>query len=174
VPLPDGVLFEQGRLPWHPRHHRPLLRPRRRAVAGRVVLVQGGAGAVGLCAVQLALRAGARVVATVRSREDEAIASRAGAHEVIRTGGIPTNEVVDRILNARPEELPTVVEVAFDANIVVDTEVLTVGGSLAAYATGEPRPAVSVLGAAVQERPAVLPGQRSLPGRGERPAAAAS
>jgi NADPH2:quinone reductase len=35
-----------------------------------------------------------------------------------------------------------VVEVAFDANIAVDTEILAVGGSLAAYATGEPWPPV--------------------------------
>jgi NADPH2:quinone reductase len=34
------------------------------------------------------------------------------------------------------------VEVAFDANIAADTEVLAVGGSIAASATGNPRPAV--------------------------------
>jgi len=38
------------------------------------VLVQGGAGAVGSCAVQLAHRAGARVIATCRSETDKEIA----------------------------------------------------------------------------------------------------
>jgi len=47
-------------------------------IEGRTVLVQGGAGAVGACAVQLAHRAGARVIATCRSESDKEIASRAG------------------------------------------------------------------------------------------------
>ncbi len=51
-------------------------------VEGRVVLVQGGAGAVGQCAVAMARHAGARVIATVRSEADGAEA-RAGAHEVV-------------------------------------------------------------------------------------------
>jgi quercetin dioxygenase-like cupin family protein len=45
----------------------------------RVVLVQGGAGAVGACAVQLARQAGAYVIATVRSEEDEPVAAHHGA-----------------------------------------------------------------------------------------------
>src|SRR5439155_27346966 len=47
-------------------------------IEGRTVLVQGGAGAVGAYAVQLAHRAGARVIATCRSESDKEIASRAG------------------------------------------------------------------------------------------------
>jgi NADPH:quinone reductase len=140
VPLPDGVPFEQGAclgiagITAHRGVH--VAGP----VAGRTVLVQGGAGAVGLCAVQLARRAGAHVIATVRSGDDEAVASRAGAHQVIRTGGVPTDEVVGRIRALAPEGVSHIVEVAFDANIAVDTELLAVGGSLAAYATGAPRP----------------------------------
>jgi NADPH:quinone reductase len=106
------------------------------------VLVQGAAGAVGLCAVQLARRAGAQVIATVRSGEDEVVASRAGAHEVVRTGGVQADEVISRIRTLAPEGVAHIVEVAFDANIAVDAELLAVGGSLAAYATGEPRPPV--------------------------------
>ena len=45
-------------------------------VEGRIVLVQGGAGAVGSCAVALARHAGAHVIATVRSGEDELTAVR--------------------------------------------------------------------------------------------------
>jgi NADPH2:quinone reductase len=69
-----------------------------------------------------------------------AITSGAGAHQVIRTGGVPTDEVVGRIRALAPEGVAHIVEVAFDANIAVDSELLAVGGSLAAYATGEPRP----------------------------------
>jgi NADPH2:quinone reductase len=107
-----------------------------------VVLVQGGAGAVGICAVQLARRAGARVLATVRSGEDAGVASRAGASEVIRTDGISSEEVVGRIRSVAPEGVAHMVEVAFDANIAADAEVLALGGSLAAYATGQPSPPV--------------------------------
>lgn len=142
VPLPDRVSFEQGAclgIPGLTAHRCVHIAG---PVAGRVVLVQGGAGAVGLCAVQLARRAGARVIATVRSEEDEPVASRAGAHEVIRTGGVPAEEVVGRLRTLANEGIGHIVEVAFDANIAVDTEVLAVGGTLAAYATGEPRPPV--------------------------------
>jgi NADPH2:quinone reductase len=142
VPLPDGVPFEQGAclgIPGITAHRGVHVAG---PVAGRVVLVQGGAGAVGLCAVQLARRAGARVIATVRSDHDEEVASRAGAHEVIRTGGVPADEVVGRIRTVAPEGVGHIVEVAFDANIAVDTELLAVGGSIAAYATGAPSPPV--------------------------------
>jgi NADPH2:quinone reductase len=142
VPLPDGAPFVQGAclgisgITAHRCVH--VAGP----VAGRAVLVSGGAGAVGVCAVHLARRAGARVVATVRSGEDEAVASRAGAHEVIRTDGVPADKVVARIRAFAPKGVAHIVEVAFDANIAVDTELLAVGGSLAAYATADPRPAV--------------------------------
>jgi NADPH:quinone reductase len=136
--LPAGVAFEQGAclgIPGITAHRAVHVAG---PVSGRAVLVQGGAGSVGMCAVQLARRAGARVLATVRFGDDEAVASRAGAHQVIRTGGIPTAEVVDQIRKFAPEGVAHVVEVAFDANIEADTAILAQGGSLAAYATGQP------------------------------------
>jgi NADPH2:quinone reductase len=142
VPLPEGVPFEQGAclgIPGITAHRGVHVAG---PVAGRVVLVQGGAGAVGLCAVGLARQAGARVLATVRSGEDEAVASRAGAHQVIRTDGVPAEEVVGRIRAQAPEGVAHIVEVAFDANIEGDTALLAQGGSLAAYATGKPTPPV--------------------------------
>ncbi len=140
VPLPDRVPFEQGAclgIPGITAHRCVHVAG---PVAGRMVLVQGGAGAVGLCAVQLARRAGARVIAAVRSGPDEEVAGRAGAHEVVLTGGVPADEVVSRIRGLAPAGADHIVEVAFDANIAVDARVLAVGGSIAAYATGEPRP----------------------------------
>lgn len=84
--------------------------------------MQGGASAVGACAVRLAHQAGARVIATCRSEGDKEIASRAGADEVA------------------PDGVQHVVEVAFGANIKTDTELLTQGGSIATYATNIPMP----------------------------------
>ena len=142
VPLPSGVSFEQGAclgIPGITAHRGVHIAG---TVEGRVVLVQGGAGSVGACAVQLARRAGAHVIATVRSGEDEAVASRAGAHTVIRTGGVPAAEVVGLLRTLAPEGVAHIVEVAFDANIEGDVAILAQGGSLAAYATGGPSPPV--------------------------------
>jgi NADPH2:quinone reductase len=110
------------------------------SVNGHTVLVQGGAGAVGACAVQLAHQAGARVIATCRSEGDKEIASRAGADEVLLTG----DKLVERIRAIAPEGVHHVIEVAFGANIKTDTEVLTQGGSIATYATNVPLPETPV------------------------------
>jgi NADPH:quinone reductase len=106
------------------------------SINGRTVLVQGGAGAVGACAVQLAHRAGARVIATCRAESDKEIASRAGADEVLLTDG----NLAERIRASAPAGVHHVVEVAFAANIKTDMEVLAQGGSIATYATNAPTP----------------------------------
>jgi NADPH2:quinone reductase len=111
-------------------------------VDGRVVLVQGGAGAVGQCAVALARHAGATVVATVRSEADHSAATGAGAHAAVRTDGASTTEVADRVRAHAPDGVDHVVEVAFDVNVAVDELVLKQGGSIAAYATRAPEPVV--------------------------------
>ncbi len=167
VPLPGETPFEQGAclgipgITAHRSVHAAGL------VEGRVVLVQGGGGAVGVCAIQLARRAGARVLATVRSGHDEEIALRSGAHEVVRTDGATADEIMRRIGAFAPDGVAHIVEVAFDANIDVDTELLAAGGSLAAYASGKPRPAIPFWELLLQEYSSVLPRQRRLSTRGE-------
>jgi NADPH:quinone reductase len=138
VPLPDNVPFEQGAclgIPGITAHRAVHVGG---SVAGRTVLVQGGAGAVGACAVQLAHRAGARVIATCRAESDKAIAKRAGADEILLTGG----NLVERIKALAPDGVNHVVEVAFAANIQTDTQVLAQDGSIATYATNAPTPEI--------------------------------
>lgn len=103
-------------------------------VEGRTVLVQGGSGAVGACAVQLAHQAGAQVIATCRSSSDREIALRAGADEVLLTD----DKLAERIRKLAPDGIHHIVEVAFGANIETDVEVLAQGGSIATYATNAP------------------------------------
>jgi len=140
VPLPAGVPLEQGACLGSPgiTAHRAVHVAG--SVAGRTVLVQGGAGAVGACAVQLAHQAGARVIATCRAESDKEIALRAGANEVLLTG----NNLMQRIRDLAPDGVHHVVEVAFGANIKTDTEVLALGGSIATYATNVPTPEIPV------------------------------
>jgi NADPH:quinone reductase len=138
VPLPDAVPLEQGAclgIPGITAHRAVHVAG---PVEGRTVLVQGGAGAVGACAVQLAHRAGARVLATCRSESDKEIASRAGADEVL----LSDEGLLDRILRLAPQGVHHIVEVAFAANIKIDVDVLAAGGSIGTYATNAPTPTV--------------------------------
>jgi NADPH2:quinone reductase len=138
VQLPEKVPLEQGAclgIPGITAHRSVHVAG---SVEGRTALVQGGAGAVGACAVQLAHQAGARVIASCRAESDKEIASRAGADEVVLTGG----NLVERIRALAPNGVHHIVEVAFAANINTDLAVLTQGGSIATYATNAPKPEI--------------------------------
>lgn len=140
--LPDTVSFEVGAclgIPGITAHRAVHVAG---PLDGRTVLVQGGAGAVGQCAVAVARHAGARVVATVRSEYDEDITRRAGAGEVVRSDGVSRDEVVERIRAHTPSGVDHVVEVAFGQNISADEELIGLGGSIASYATGDPEPGI--------------------------------
>jgi NADPH2:quinone reductase len=140
VQLPEIVPLEQGAclgIPGITAHRAVTVAG---SVAGRTVLGQGGAGAVGACAVQLAHRARARVIATCRAESDREIALRAGADEVLLTG----EKLAERIRALAADGVDHIVEVAFGANIKTDTEVLAQGGSIASYATNTPMPETPV------------------------------
>ena len=142
VPLPEVVSFEQGAclgIPGITAHRAVHVAG---DVEGRTVLVQGGGGAVGQCAVALARHAGATVLATVRSDGDKAAALRAGAHRVVNTGGVLDEAVAERIRSEAVAEVDHIVEVAFHANILADEMLLAPGGSIAAYASGDPEPRI--------------------------------
>ena len=106
------------------------------------MLVQGGAGAVGLFAVGLARLAGARVIATVRSQAGVAAATAAGAHDVLCTDGLSEQDTVAALRKAAGHGIHHIVEVAFDANVGIDVEVLSSGGSIGTYATGRSTPSI--------------------------------
>lgn len=85
VPLPAEVDFEtaaaamlQGMTAHYLIHGSYVLNK------GDTALIHAAAGGVGLLLVQMARQRGARVIATVSTAEKEALARRAGAHEVIR------------------------------------------------------------------------------------------
>jgi NADPH2:quinone reductase len=107
------------------------------ALAGRMVLVAGGAGAVGHAAIELARWAGARVLTTVSSPAKAALAAAAGAHEVI---DYRREDVVARVAALAPDGVDLVVEVNPHANAALDARVLAADGTVAVYATDRPDP----------------------------------
>jgi NADPH2:quinone reductase len=138
APLPEKVSMEQGAclgIPGITAHRGVHVAG---VVNGRTVLVQGASGSVGLCAVQLARFAGARVIGTVRSSSDEAGARNAGAHDVV----LSDKELTRRVRAIAPEGVDHIVEVAFGANIEADVDLLKPGGSIATYATENAAPKV--------------------------------
>lgn len=108
------------------------------SVSGRTVLVQGAAGSVGLCAVQLARHAGAHVIGTIRTPAEEQTARQSGAHEVFLNDA----ELPLHMRAIAPEGIDHIVEVAFGANIARDIELLKMGGSIATYATNAAAPTI--------------------------------
>ena len=140
APLPENVSMDQGAclgIPGITAHRAVHVAG---AVDERTVLVQGAAGAVGLCAVRLARQAGAHVIGTVRSSTDEATAKEAGAHEV----ALSDPELVARVKSLAPGGIDHIVEVAFGANVENDIELLKIGGSIATYATDSPTSKIPV------------------------------
>ena len=140
APLPEGASFDVGASLGIPAltAHRCLTvaeggpsRLAPGALAGRTVLVAGGAGAVGHAAIQLAAWAGAEVVTTVSGPAKAALASAAGASLVVdRSAG----DVAAAVRRAAPGGVDVVVEVAPGPNAALDAAVLAPGGTVAVYA----------------------------------------
>lgn len=101
--------------------------------SGQVILVQGGSGAVGQCAVAMAKKAGAIVLATVTKEADMEIAKNAGADHVY----LANDTLKENVLADYPEGVDHIIEVAFAANIETDATLLKLGGSIATYATDQ-------------------------------------
>jgi NADPH2:quinone reductase len=141
VRLPDDQSFDVGASLGIPAltAHRCLtvaeLGPRRLgpgALAGRVVLVAGGAGAVGHTAIQLARWAGATVLATVSSSTKASLANAAGASGVVN---YRDDDASERIRELAPDGVDTIVEIAPTANAALDEAVLAPEGVVAAYSS---------------------------------------
>ncbi|WP_319463148.1 NADPH:quinone reductase [Micromonospora sp. RTP1Z1] len=101
------------------------------ALSDHVVLVQGGAGAVGNAAIQLARWADACVIATVSSPEKAQLAAAAGASFVIN---YREQDVVEEVRKVAPDGVHTIVEVSAARNAATDVQLLRTGGAVCVYA----------------------------------------
>jgi NADPH2:quinone reductase len=102
------------------------------ALAGLVVLVAGGAGAVGHAAIQLARWAGAGVVATVSGPDKAELARRAGADLVVN---YRSEDAAAEIRGYAPRGVDIIVELAPSANAALDRAVTAPAATIAVYAT---------------------------------------
>ena len=101
------------------------------ALAGKVVLVAGGAGAVGHAAIQLARWAGATVIATISGPAKAALATAAGAHHVINYRNEDSAAAITKLT---PDGVDLVVEVAIATNSRLNIDVVKPRASIAIYA----------------------------------------
>ena len=134
VPLPEGADFHMGAGLGVPAMtaHRCVFADG--PVAGKTVLVTGGAGAVGHYAVQQAKLGGATVISTVSSDEKSQIARLAGADHTIN---YREGDTADRIFEATGGRgVDHIVEVDMAANFPVSQQVLRSSGVLAVYSAG--------------------------------------
>lgn len=144
VPMADGMSFAEGACLGVAAltAHRCVFADG--SVAGKTVLVTGGAGAVGFYAVQFAHHDGATVIATVSNDAQAAAARRAGADLVINRR---EDDVVARIAaiigNGNERCVDRIVEVAFGANLADSARMLKTNGVIATYSSDAvPEPAI--------------------------------
>jgi NADPH:quinone reductase len=140
VRLPAGTSFEIGASLGVPAMtaHRALTvaedgpeRLHPGALAGKVVLVAGGAGAVGHAAIQLTRWAGGTVIATVSGPAKAALATAAGAHQVVNYRGEDAGAAIAKVAS---DGVDLVVEVAAAANSQLNLDVVKPRASIAIYA----------------------------------------
>ena len=138
VTLPPHFTMEQGACLGVPAMtaHRCVMSDG--PVQGQTVLVQGGAGAVGYLAVQIALKEGARVFATISTPE---------AAERMRTlGAEPIDRHVEDVASVVEDAtkgigVDRIVEVDFAANQPIDSRILARNGTISSYSsTSDPKP----------------------------------
>jgi NADPH2:quinone reductase len=137
VPLPAGTGFDAGAclgIPALTAYHAVHCNG---GVAGKTVLVAGGAGAVGHYAVQFAKLAGARsVIATVSSTAKADLARAAGAHDTV---DYRSEDAAKRCLALTGGAgFDRIVEVDLAANLALDLAVIRRDGEITVYGSGAP------------------------------------
>jgi NADPH:quinone reductase len=140
VPLPDGVSFELGASLGVPAVTAHWCLFADGPITGKTVLVAGGAGAVGHFAIQLAVRAGAHVIATASTREKRELAREAGAAHVVNY----RDDDAAAQIQAAVGQADRVIEVALGANLSLDLAVTRPQSVIVTYAAEPTDPALPV------------------------------
>jgi NADPH:quinone reductase len=143
VHLPDNISYAEGACLGVPAMtaHRAMFADG--DVKDRIVLVTGGAGAVGNYAVQWAKWGGATVIATVSRPEQAEIAKTAGADHIIN---YKNEDVVQRIreITGKERGVDRIVDVNFAANYAIADATLRTNSVVALY-SGNPEDRLDLL-----------------------------
>jgi NADPH:quinone reductase len=133
LPLPEALTYGEGASIGVPAFTAFYAVLGDGSVSGRTVLVQGGAGAVGSVAIELARWNAATVIATVSSDDKAEIARASGADHVI---DYHREDVAARVLEITGGAgVDRIVEVDFGANVAVDAACLKINGTVASYSS---------------------------------------
>lgn len=134
VPLPDDVSFDTGAILGIPGLTAAQAVFGGGNVAGQTVFISGGAGTVGLLAVQLARWGGARVITTCSPRDMDRVKD-AGADVVL---DYRADDLAAQVMAANDSApIPTVIEVEFGVNVGFNAEIIAPNGRLAVYGSAK-------------------------------------
>jgi len=139
--LPDAVSFEVGATLGVPAVTAAYCLFSDGPLAGRSVLVAGGAGAVGRSAVELAHWAGARVATTVSGPRKAEVAAAAGADLVVN---YREPDAADRLIDWSGGHVDRIVELALGPNLDLDLALSAPGTVVITYAIDGPDPVIPV------------------------------
>lgn len=135
VTLPHHTSFETGAvlgIPGLTAVHAVLSHG---SVAGKTVLVSGGAGTVGHLAIQTAKASGANVIATAGDQDGIDAAKSAGAAHVFHYAD---TDLADKIIAANNGNLiDHIVEVEFGNNVETNAQVITENGTMSAFGSAK-------------------------------------
>lgn len=102
---------------------------------GETVLIHGGAGGVGMAALQLAKTMGCRVIATASAKEKCALCLDLGADRAVNYREENFMESVLKLTDGRGVDV--VVDCAADANLMNDVDAIRPGGRIVVFGTAK-------------------------------------
>jgi NADPH2:quinone reductase len=144
VDLPDNITLEMGACLGIPAltAHRCVFADG--PVTDKTLLVTGGAGAVGVHAIQFAKAAGARVFTTVSRMEQAVVAKAAGADLVINRHEEDVVARIQAVANAPgTPAIDRIIDVAFGETLPSAVKLLKPSSVIATYASdAQPEPAI--------------------------------
>lgn len=132
--LPDNCGFNEGAslgVPWLTAHYAATMHG---SIEGQTVLVAGGTGAVGYYCVQIAKAKGARVIASVGSKEKGILARAAGADDVVDFRSDDVGERIAALTGGRGAD--RILEPFFAKNAAHYPKMLAKNGSVIVYGAG--------------------------------------
>ena len=133
--LPDSYSFEEGAgitLPLRTAWNALVLKAK--VTPGETILVQGGAGGVGMSTIQLAREIGCRVIATVSSPDKALFCSQLGADETIN---YKEENLIEKCLElTKGKGVDVIVETAANENFHLDLKAIKVNGRIVVMGAG--------------------------------------